>query len=120
MKWIRRSARDRDRDDEIAAHLAEAVDYYMAKGMSEAEATRTARLRFGNPRAWREKVDDMNRLPVLDVLARDLRYGVRRLRQAPGFNATVIVTLALVIGATGAVFSLADAILLRPLPFPGT
>ena len=118
MKWIRRSARDRDRDDEIAAHLAEAVDYYMAKGMSEAEATRTARLRFGNPRAWREKVDDMNRLPVLDVLARDLRYGVRRLRQAPGFNATVIVTLALVIGATGAVFSLADAILLRPLPFP--
>ncbi len=43
---------------------------------------------------------------------------VRRLRQAPGFNATVIVTLALVIGATGAVFSLADAILLRPLPLP--
>ena len=118
MRWIRRSARDRDRDEEIAAHLAEAIDFYKAQGMSEAEAARTARLRFGNPRAYREKVDDMNRLPVLDVLARDLRYGLRRLRWAPAFNAIVILTLALVIGATGAVFSLADAILLRPLPLP--
>ncbi|HYN10508.1 MAG TPA: ABC transporter permease [Vicinamibacterales bacterium] len=118
MKWVRRSALDRERDEEIAAHLAEAIDHYKAQGMSETDAIRTARLRFGNPRAYREKVDDMNRLPVVDVLARDLRYALRRLRQAPAFNATVIVTLALVIGATSAVFSLADAILLRPLPLP--
>ncbi len=118
MSWFRRSAADRERDEEMAAHLAEAVDYYKAQGMSEKDAMRAARLRFGNPRAYREKVDEMNRLPVLDTLTRDLRYGLRRLRQAPGFNATIIITLALVIGATGAVFSLADAILLRPLPLP--
>jgi putative ABC transport system permease protein len=118
VTWFRRSAEDRDRDEEMQAHLAEAIDYYKAQGMSAQDATRTARLRFGNPRAHREKVDDLNRLPVLDVLARDVRYGLRRLRQAPGFNATIIITLALVIGATGAVFSLADAILLRPLPLP--
>lgn len=118
MKLFRRSARDRDRQEEIAAHLAEAVDHYKAQGMSEAEATRLARLRFGNPRAHRERVDEMNRLPIVDVLTRDLIYGLRRLRQAPAFNATVIGTLALTIGATSAVFSLADAILLRPLPFP--
>jgi predicted permease len=117
VSW-RRSAADRDRDEEIAAHLAAAVDFYRAQGMSEQDAIRKARLRFGNPRAYRERVDDMNRLPLVDTLARDLRYGLRRLRQAPGFNAIVIVTLALAIGATGAVFSLADAILLRPLPLP--
>jgi predicted permease len=58
------------------------------------------------------------RLPVLDVLGRDVAYALRRLRQAPAFHATVIVTLALAIGATSAVFSLADSILLRPLPLP--
>lgn len=57
MKLFKRSALDRDRDEEMAAHLAEAVDYYRAQGMSEAESTRMARLRFGNPRAYREKVD---------------------------------------------------------------
>ena len=118
MSWFHRSAADRDRAEEMQAHLAEAVDHYRSQGMTEAEATRLARLRFGNPRAHRERLDDLNRLPVVDVLRRDLGYGVRRLRQAPAFNATIIVTLALVIGATSAVFSLADAILLRPLPLP--
>lgn len=60
----------------------------------------------------------MNRLPLLDVLGRDLRYALRVLRRTPAFTTTAIVTLALVIGACSAVFSLADAILLRPLPYP--
>ena len=60
----------------------------------------------------------MNRLPILDGLSRDLRYAWRRIAKAPGFSLTVIATLALAIGATSAVFSLADGILLRPLPLP--
>jgi predicted permease len=118
MTWHRRSALDRDRDEEFAAHLGEAIDYYKARGLSADEAARLARLRFGNPRAYREQLDELQRLPVLDVLARDVRYALRRIRQAPGFHAVIIVTLALAIGATSAVFSLADAILLRPLPLP--
>lgn len=60
----------------------------------------------------------MNRLPLIDLLWRDLRYASRALRRTPAFTLTTVVTLALVIGANTAVFSLADAILLRPLPFP--
>jgi predicted permease len=60
----------------------------------------------------------MNRLPFLDTLGRDLSYAVRVLRRSPAFAITAIVTLAVVIGANSAVFSLADSILLRPLPYP--
>lgn len=115
MPWRNR---DRERTQEIETHIAEAADFYRSKGMDPSEARRLARLRFGNPRAYRERMREMNRLPLMDVLGRDLRFAFRRLRKAPGFSAAVILTLALVVGATSAVFSLADAILLRPLPLP--
>ena len=122
MKWwlrpFRRTSADREFDDEIETHIAEAADFYIANGMPADEARRKARLRFGNPRAYREQVHDMNRLPLFDILGRDLRIAIRRLRQAPGFSAAVILTLALVVGATSAVFSLADRLLLAPLPVP--
>ena len=122
MKWwlrpFRRRSADREFDDEIDTHIAEAADFYISRGMPPNDARRLARLRFGNPRAVREQVNDMNRLPLLDILGRDLRIGVRRLRQSPGFSAAVILTLALVVGATSAVFSLADHLLLAPLPVP--
>ena len=122
MTWWRRLCRrgtaDREFQDEIETHIAEAADYYVSQGMPPDRARRLARLRFGNPRAHREQVNDMNRLPLFDVLGRDVRIAVRRLRQAPGFSAGVILTLALVVGATSAVFSLADRLLLAPLPVP--
>lgn len=117
-RWFGRSKQDEARAREIAVHIAEATDYYVRQGIDREEAARLARLRFGNRRAYREKVNDMNTLPVLDALRRDLSFAVRRLRKAPGFSAAVILTLALVVGATSAIFSLADGILLRPLPLP--
>lgn len=117
-RFFRRFRQDRDRADEMQAHLDLAVQHYIDQGVAPEEARRRARLNFGNPRAHREGVDDMNRLPLLDVLGRDLRYAVRVLRRAPAFTLTAIGTLALVIGANTAVFSVADHVLIRPLPYP--
>lgn len=121
MSWRRlvsRAARDRERRDEFDSHVALYVDQLVARGRSPEEALREARLRFGNARARREEIADMNRLPLLDTLGRDVSYALRILRRSPAFALTAIVTLAIVIGANSAVFSLANSILLTPLPYP--
>jgi putative ABC transport system permease protein len=117
-RWFRRSRGDRDREEELRAHLAMHIEDLVGRGLSRAEAARQAHVLFGNPRARREELDDMRRLPLLDTLGRDVRYAFRMMRRSPGFAATTVITLALVIGANTAVFTLANALLLKPLPFP--
>ncbi len=115
----------RDVDEELAFHLQMREAEYLARGMVPAEASRLAHERFGRVadarRAClavdRRRFAAERRLQVVDALGQDLRYGLRTLRQHRVFSAAVVVTLALGIGATTAIFSAVDAALLRPLPF---
>ena len=108
----------RDREEEMRAHLELYIDELESRGIAPEEARRQARLKFGNPRAKLEAVADVRRGAFLSAIWRDARYAARVLRRTPVFTATAIATLALVIGANTAVFSLADAILIRSLPYP--
>jgi predicted permease len=117
-KLLRRNAQDADRAAEIESHVALATEHYIKQGMTPDAARREARLRFGNPRAARERVDDMNRVPLFDSLRLDLRYALRMLRRTPAFSIAAIATLAIVIGANTAVLGIVDHVLLRKLPYP--
>jgi predicted permease len=85
-------------------------------GMAREEARRKARLRFGNPAVMRERTAWADTAPLLDETWRDLRHTLRQLRRSPAFTATAVVTLALGIGATTAIFTLIQQVMLRSLP----
>ncbi len=108
----------RDLERELAFHVRERAEELRESGVSPEEALRTARRQFGNFTAQAERTRDVNINLQLDSMLKNLRLAFRALRRAPGFSVTVILTLALGIGANSAVFSAIDAVLLRPLPFP--
>lgn len=109
---------DRELDEELRAHLEMEIEHNVRRGMT-AEAARTAALRqFGGFARTRDDAHDARGLRPLEELGRDLRIGARSLRRTPAFTAVAILTLALGIGISTAVFSLVDGVLLRPLPYP--
>jgi putative ABC transport system permease protein len=107
---------EQDLDEELRAYLEASIDARMRDGLSRNDATLAARRALGSVDAVKDHTRDAGWEAGLESVWRDVRYAVRALRQAPGFSAVAVIILSVGIGATTAVFQLADAIRLRPLP----
>ncbi len=117
-RFFRRNEADRDQLEQIDSYIQIETDENLARGMPAEEAHAAARRKFGNTVLIREEIYRMNSLFLFDTLARDLRYGWRTLGRNPIFTLTVLLTLAIGIGANTAVFGVVNHVLLKPLPYP--
>ena len=115
--WFRPDSLDDELSEEIRFHLEHEVEANIQSGMAPNEARRAARLTIGSVDAVREESRAARHGALAHQIIRDLAFGVRLLRKAPGFGATAILVVALGIGTTTAIFSVVYGVMLRPLPY---